>query len=71
MSLTSYSPPTKCWGQDHAPGSLLVEEAGRIISDLHGCLLNFGHGCMLGENFGVVVARKGSMPRLFRLFRLC
>ena len=44
--------------QDHAPGSLFVEEAGGIISDSRGCPLNFGRGCKLGENFGVVAARR-------------
>jgi hypothetical protein len=44
--------------QDHAPGSLLVEEAGGIISDSRGHPLDFGCGRMLGENFGVVAARR-------------
>jgi Inositol monophosphatase family len=44
--------------QDHAPGSLLVEEAGGVISDLRGRPLDFGRGRTLGENFGVVAARK-------------
>ncbi|KAH9979513.1 hypothetical protein BGW80DRAFT_1435017 [Lactifluus volemus] len=46
----------KIW--DHAPGSLLVQEAGGIISDLKGRPLDFGLGRTLGENFGVVAARK-------------
>ena len=44
--------------QDHAPGSLLVEEAGGIISDSRGRPLDFGRGHTLGEHFGVVAARK-------------
>ncbi|KAH9062567.1 3',5'-bisphosphate nucleotidase [Lactarius deliciosus] len=47
----------KIW--DHAPGSLLVEEAGGIVSDYRGRPLDFGLGRTLGENFGVVAARKG------------
>ncbi|KAI0294111.1 hypothetical protein B0F90DRAFT_1641032 [Multifurca ochricompacta] len=46
----------KIW--DHAPGSLLVEEAGGVISDSRGRPLDFGLGRTLGENFGVVAARK-------------
>lgn len=44
--------------QDHAPGSLLVEEAGGIVSDYRGRPLDFGLGRTLGRNFGVVAARK-------------
>lgn len=44
--------------QDHAPGSLLVEEAGGIVSDSRGQLLDFGLGRTLGENFGVIAAGK-------------
>lgn len=44
--------------QDHAPGSLLVEEAGGIITDSRGQPLDFGLGRTLGENYGVVAAGK-------------
>jgi 3'(2'), 5'-bisphosphate nucleotidase len=44
--------------QDHASGSLLVEEAGGIITDSRGRPLDFGLGRTLGTNFGVVAARK-------------
>ncbi|KAH9840604.1 3(2),5-bisphosphate nucleotidase HAL2 [Rhodofomes roseus] len=46
----------KIW--DHAPGSVLVEEAGGIVSDSRGRPLDFGLGRTLGENFGVVAAGK-------------
>jgi len=46
----------KIW--DHAPGSLLVEEAGGVITDAHGRPLNFGLGRELRENHGVVAAGK-------------
>ncbi|KZT66314.1 3(2),5-bisphosphate nucleotidase HAL2 [Daedalea quercina L-15889] len=46
----------KIW--DHAPGSVLVEEAGGVISDSRGQPLDFGLGRTLGENFGVVAAGK-------------
>jgi 3'(2'), 5'-bisphosphate nucleotidase len=44
--------------QDHAPGSLVVEEAGGVISDSRGLPLDFGLGRALGTNFGVVAAGK-------------
>jgi len=44
----------KIW--DHAPGSLLVEEAGGVITDARGLPLNFGLGRELRENHGVVAA---------------
>jgi len=46
------------WMQDHAPGSLLVTEAGCTITDSRGKFLDFGLGRDLGENFGVIAARK-------------
>ncbi|KAN0105471.1 3',5'-bisphosphate nucleotidase [Russula decolorans] len=46
----------KIW--DHAPGSLLVEEAGGVITDYRGRPLDFGFGRTLGTNYGVVAARK-------------
>ncbi|KAJ7175832.1 hypothetical protein C8R46DRAFT_1079671 [Mycena filopes] len=46
----------KIW--DHAPGAILVEEAGGIVSDSRGVPLDFGLGRTLGENFGVVAAGK-------------
>lgn len=48
-----------CWFvQDHASGSLLVEEAGGVITDYRGRPLDFGLGRTLGTNYGVVAARK-------------
>jgi inositol monophosphatase family protein len=44
--------------QDHASGSLLVEEAGGIVTDYRGRPLDFGLGRTLGTNYGVVAARK-------------
>jgi len=46
----------KIW--DHAPGSLLVEEAGGIITNSLGKPLDFGLGRTLGENFGIIGAGK-------------
>jgi 3'(2'), 5'-bisphosphate nucleotidase len=50
--------------KDHAPGSLLVEEAGGVISDSRGQPLNFGLGRTLGENFGVVAAGASAHARV-------
>ncbi|KDQ58038.1 hypothetical protein JAAARDRAFT_34853 [Jaapia argillacea MUCL 33604] len=46
----------KIW--DHAPGSILIEEAGGIITNSRGEPLDFGLGRTLGDNFGVVAAGK-------------
>ncbi|KAJ3480433.1 hypothetical protein NLJ89_g12279 [Agrocybe chaxingu] len=46
----------KIW--DHAPGQVLVEEAGGIVTDSRGEPLNFGLGRTLGENYGVIAAGK-------------
>jgi 3'(2'), 5'-bisphosphate nucleotidase len=50
--------------QDHAPGSLLIEEAGGVITDSRGQALDFGLGRTLGENFGVVAASKQAHGRV-------
>ncbi|RPD62605.1 3',5'-bisphosphate nucleotidase [Lentinus tigrinus ALCF2SS1-7] len=52
----------KIW--DHAPGSVLVEEAGGIITDGRGQPLDFGLGRTLGENYGVVAAGKDVHPKV-------
>ncbi|KAF9898934.1 hypothetical protein BX616_003438 [Lobosporangium transversale] len=44
----------KIW--DHATGSLLVSEAGGIVSDIHGKPLDFSKGRTLATNSGVVAA---------------
>lgn len=46
----------KIW--DHAPGSLLITEAGGAISDSHGTPLDFGAGRTFPENNGVIGAGK-------------
>ncbi|THH15722.1 hypothetical protein EW146_g4812 [Bondarzewia mesenterica] len=57
----------KIW--DHAPGALLIEEAGGIISDGHGEPLDFGLGRTLGENFGVVATGKGVHSQILKAVR--
>ncbi|KAM6492355.1 hypothetical protein JOM56_012079 [Amanita muscaria] len=52
----------KIW--DHAPGSLIVEEAGGVVTDSRGKSLDFGLGRTLGENYGVIAAGKGAHERV-------
>ncbi|KAF8151608.1 hypothetical protein B0H34DRAFT_784730 [Crassisporium funariophilum] len=52
----------KIW--DHAPGQILVEEAGGVVTDSRGEPLNFGLGRTLGENFGVIAAGKDVHPHV-------
>jgi 3'(2'), 5'-bisphosphate nucleotidase len=40
--------------QDHAPGVLLVQESGGIVTDTHGGILDFGLGRTLGVNSGMI-----------------
>ena len=44
----------KIW--DHAAGSLVVEEAGGRVTDMHGKPLDFGSGALMVNNQGVVVS---------------
>ena len=44
--------------QDHAPGSLLIEESGGVITDTRGDSLKFGLGRTMGENHGFVAATR-------------
>ncbi|KAH6917101.1 3',5'-bisphosphate nucleotidase [Coprinopsis sp. MPI-PUGE-AT-0042] len=52
----------KIW--DHAPGEILVAEAGGIVTDSRGQPLNFGLGRTLGENYGVIAAAKSIQPAI-------
>jgi len=52
----------KIW--DHAPGSILVEEAGGIITDSKGEPLDFGRGRTMGVNYGVVATGRDIHPRV-------
>jgi len=55
--------------QDHAPGQLIVEEAGGMVTDSRGDPLNFGLGRTLGENFGVIACSKGIHPAVLEAVR--
>ncbi|KAL6300007.1 3',5'-bisphosphate nucleotidase [Sparassis latifolia] len=55
---------------DHAPGSLLVEEAGGVITDSRGEPLDFGLGRTLGENYGVVAAGRTVHSKVLEAVKL-
>ncbi|KZV83340.1 3(2),5-bisphosphate nucleotidase HAL2 [Exidia glandulosa HHB12029] len=57
----------KIW--DHAGGSLLVTEAGGVVSDSRGQPLDFGLGRTLGENFGVIASGKDVHPSVLEAVR--
>lgn len=42
----------KIW--DHAAGSIIVEEAGGVVTDINGKKLDFGKGKTLSENSGII-----------------
>ena len=44
--------------QDHAPSTILVEEAGGKVTDADGKALDFGQGRTLALNYGVLAAGK-------------
>jgi len=52
----------KIW--DHASGSLLVEEAGGIITDSRGQPLDFGRGRTMGVNYGIVATGRDIHTRV-------
>jgi len=51
---------------DHAAGTVVAEEAGCIVSDIHGRRLDFSHGRGLEKNRGIVVAQRGAHERIIR-----
>ena len=54
FSLPQVGYEEKVW--DHAPGSLLVDEAGGVVSDVHGRALDFSRGQRLRSNEGLIVS---------------
>ena len=48
--------------QDHAPSTILVEEAGGKVTDADGKALDFGQGRTLALNYGVLAAGKDVHP---------
>lgn len=41
---------------DHAPGSIIAEEAGAVVTDMHGAPFDFSAGSCMLRNEGVVVS---------------
>ncbi len=52
----------KIW--DHAAGMLIAQEAGAIVSDIHGMPLDFSHGRRLEKNRGIICAAHGLHDRI-------
>lgn len=57
----------KIW--DHAPGELIVEEAGGKVTDAHGKKLDFGRGRTLSGNKGFVVAPRELHEQVLKVVR--
>ena len=56
--------------QDHAPGTLLVEEAGGIVTDSRGSTLDFGLGRTLGKNHGIIACSQYLHPKVMNNIRI-
>ncbi|RKP03091.1 hypothetical protein CXG81DRAFT_502, partial [Caulochytrium protostelioides] len=57
----------KIW--DHAPGVLLVQEAGGIVTDMHGAPLDFTRGRTLVDQQGVIAASAHFHPLVMEVLR--
>ena len=55
----------KIW--DHAAGSLLITEAGGVITDMYGLPLDFGQGRTLRMNKGVIASNSGLHGRILTI----
>ncbi|CAZ83324.1 unnamed protein product [Tuber melanosporum] len=60
----SLSYEEKIW--DHAAGSLIVEEAGGVITDIYGKELDFRQGRTLRANKGIVAAQTALHPAVLK-----
>ncbi|RPA96658.1 3(2),5-bisphosphate nucleotidase HAL2 [Choiromyces venosus 120613-1] len=61
---TSMTYEEKIW--DHAAGSLIVEEAGGVVTDIYGKELDFTQGRTLKTNKGIVAALKALHPTVLK-----
>jgi 3'(2'), 5'-bisphosphate nucleotidase len=57
----------KVW--DHAAGSLVIEEAGGRVSDLHGDPLDYSAGRLLGRHYGIVATNGTLHDRVLEVCR--
>lgn len=55
----------KIW--DHAAGSLLITEAGGMVSDMYGHPLDFGQGRTLKQNKGIVASNRKLQPLILNI----
>ncbi|CUS13029.1 unnamed protein product [Tuber aestivum] len=60
----SLSYEEKIW--DHVAGSLIVEEAGGVVTDTYGNELDFGQGRTLKTNKGIVAALRALHPAVLK-----
>ena len=49
------------WIWDHAPGRIVIEEAGGIQTDTNGNIINYGFGAKMDENVDGVIASPGGL----------
>ena len=63
------SPDYREWIWDQAAGSLILEEAGGMITDMTGKALNFHKGLRLFDNIGIVASNKKVHTELLKLLK--
>ncbi|MCP5104087.1 MAG: 3'(2'),5'-bisphosphate nucleotidase, partial [bacterium] len=57
----------KIW--DHAAGSIIIEEAGGLVTDIHGKKLDFLKGKTLEDNSGIFASVPSVHPRILDIIR--
>ncbi len=57
----------KIW--DHAAGMIIAQEAGAIVTDVHGNSLDFSHGALLIQNKGVICAAESIHGEILQAIR--
>ncbi len=67
--LSPKKPDYREWIWDQAAGSVILEEAGGMITDLSGKPLDFGKGLRLFDNLGIAASNKKLHPELIRLLK--
>ncbi len=54
---------------DHAAGTIIVEEAGGIVTDMYGLPLNFSEGIKMIDNQGVIASNGAIHEQILAVFR--
>jgi 3'(2'), 5'-bisphosphate nucleotidase len=62
LHIASSTQKTFFTQQDHAAGSLIVREAGGVVSDVNGSPLDFSRGRTLSGNAGVIASNAHIHP---------